>query len=358
MILKIYDSALSFIGEIDNFPSCIITRKYLGIDTLELTAPISCLDLLLTHNWIMAGQFKIFEILHMEIDQETPRNIKIMAFGGGKTLSKRITIPPEGEPTQTVTGSYEEIVYAYCMQNASKWAPDESRRIPFLSISNPEAGVSEPFTDSTRYKNLYDEVVRVLSMHDAGMKFTFILGEIAMIPYKGRNLTISSTDNPPAVFSIEYNNIKSSRYIESAVDIANLILVGGQGEALERAVVTIGSETGIYRYEAFVDARDTSDPVELQNRGTSEANNGITSFESEVYPNSSLTYEEDYDVGDMVTVQDKTIGIQVDTRITEAVESYQSGQAVQIQLKFGNTMPTFLSTINNQRKKIAGLSTI
>lgn len=352
--LRVYDSSLNFVGEIDNYSSCIITRKYRGVEELTMTTPLTEWSALSNHNWIYAGPKRIFEILHVEVDQENPRNVIVKAYGGGLTLSKRITYPPAESAYDTVTGSPDAVVKHYITNNIIT-PTNAARTIPLISLAAAQAGTD--ISDQTRYKNLYDEVVRVLSITDVGFFFDVVSGSIVFDTYSGTDRTITNGVNSPAIFSIDYDNLKSSRYISSVVNSINHATVGGQGEGELRTIVEVGTKTGYQRFEAFVDARDTTDNAELTNRGTAEIVDGTLSYEAEANTESNLIYQTDYDLGDLVSVIDKTLGISLDTRITEIQEVKQAGQAEIISLTFGNSLPTILTPINNQRRKIAGLST-
>jgi hypothetical protein len=66
-----------------------------------------------------------------------------------------------------------------------------------------------------------------------------------------------------------------------------------------------------------------------------------------------LEYEKDYDLGDMVTLQNKEWGVTLDARITEVKEIYEHGN-VGIELTFGNNRPTLISKI---KREISGMRT-
>ncbi|MDT2276132.1 hypothetical protein P7H20_16645 [Paenibacillus larvae] len=71
----------------------------------------------------------------------------------------------------------------------------------------------------------------------------------------GRNLTADQDVRPPAIFSTAYDNIESQSYTNSAIGYKRqLWSVDKEGE--DRKIVTVGTSTGLNRYEMFVDARD------------------------------------------------------------------------------------------------------
>ncbi len=83
-------------------------------------------------------------------------------------------------------------------------------------------------------------------------RFVFVVKE-------GRNLVANQTGLPQAIFSTEFETIESLEYTESDFDYKNFAVVAGQGEGIERRIISIGDAAGADRYEMFVDARDVSE---------------------------------------------------------------------------------------------------
>ena len=61
-----------------------------------------------------------------------------------------------------------------------------------------------------------------------------------------KNLSYGQVDNPPYIFSLDYDNIKKQNYIESNIGYKNVGYVAGQGEGIERMGFTVcGVEQGV-----------------------------------------------------------------------------------------------------------------
>ena len=126
----------------------------------------------------------------------------------------------------------------------------------------------------------------------------------------------------------------------------NVCYVGGQGEGSDRTIVEVGAtdSTGLDRRESFLSATDvqsdkiTADQYKdaLKQRGNAALTNAImaSSFDATVNPNGNFKYLEDYDLGDVVTVQKEAYGITQNFRITEISEVYENG-IYKIEPKFG-----------------------
>ena len=357
MKIRIFDPTLALKAEIDSFETLILTRKFLGIETAELVIPTDASNAseLKLHYILHAGDTKVFEILQRTITQEDRSMLRVAAFGFGKTLAKRITVPPEGLSHDSATGSADAVVKAYIDHHLI--APvDSDRAIACLANRANQAGTT--ITDKSRYKNLLDEVVRVLTAAGRGFFFKMEGGKIHFDTYPGQDLTAGNTQgNPPAIFSAEYDNILDQTIIESMADAQTNVYVAGQGEGAVRTIVEAGSATGHLRFEAFQDARDTDDTSELAYRGLAAQRLGLNTFEARCDPNSNLVYEADFDLGDTVTVKAPGLGLSVDRRITEVRETYQAGQPMQLELTFGDRVPTIQSTLRVQKNLIDSVST-
>lgn len=358
MRLQVYDASLVYKGEIDDFQSCIINRRYRGTETLSLSIPITSrnVPLLQKHYWLYAGPKRIFEILHREVTDRQDM-LKIIAYGGGLAWAKRVTIPPDGYAYHTASGSRDAIVKAYITANAIT-PVTAARTVPFLTCATVQAG--ESITDRTRLKPLVDEVIRVLASADMGYCFDFDTETPAIVfdTYTGADRTATNTgDLPPVIFDLEFDNILSRHYIDSLTNAQNVTYVGGQGEGDDRTIIIVGTAAGAERFEEFKDARDTDDETELINRAIADQNSGTLSYETKINPYANMTYEVDFYLGDLVTAQDRELGLTLDTRITEVREIYQQGKPDGLECVFGNTIPSFLNTLKSQQKQINQLAT-
>ncbi|WP_415782946.1 Gp37-like protein, partial [Bacillus manliponensis] len=129
-----------------------------------------------------------------------------------------------------------------------------------------------------------------------------------------------------------------------------MALVAGQGEGAARKLVAINDNlSGFERKELFVDARDLSNKTQddrvltdaeyeklLIERGNSKLaeSQTIQTFESGISLHSNLVYKEDFELGDIVTIENKRWGLTLNTRITVVEEIYENDR-VDIRVNFG-----------------------
>ena len=158
------------------------------------------------------------------------------------------------------------------------------------------------------------------------------------------------TANPKMVFSYENDTLDSSS-LESARNNTNFLIVAGQGEGADRAVVSVGTGEGFRRVEGFIDARDVSDDALLPERGAAklaEYGDSVT-FSARASQLVADKYGVDFDLGDLCTVIDTYGGLrfEVDARITEITECYEDG-AVRLDISFGYDKTGLADVINRK----------
>ena len=165
--------------------------------------------------------------------------------------------------------------------------------------------------------------------------------------YKGTDRSYKQSINPYVVFSQEFDNLNSSDYTEDNSNFKNVAIVAGEGEGVERRKFTVGTATGLERYETFVDARDISsnkgEEDEINdddyNKMLEERGNGsltefqkVKNFDANIEPSTNYVINEDYFLGDIVEVVNE-YGIEATSRITEIIESEDENGST--------TIPTF-----------------
>ena len=75
-------------------------------------------------------------------------------------------------------------------------------------------------------------------------------------------------------------------------------------------------------------------------------------------PNANLTYETDFDLGDVVTIQIPDFGLQFNQRITEVKEKYTAGQPAKFDLNFGIKFKSLYQNILQNKSNINNLEVV
>jgi len=259
-------------------------------------------------------------------------------------LLHRITVPTTGNAYHVFNNTIEDIMVSLVYYNAID-PVDVTRIIPNLVIEG-SSGRGESIQFQTRYKNLLEELTTLSKSSGLGITIDLDYHNKQLIfkVLEGKNLSANQNLLPPAIFSVDYDNIKTQTYIDSNIGYKSCGYVAGQGEGEDREITTLNNTlTGLDRREIFIDARDITGEGSLVDRGVIKLAESqvIQSFGCEVEP---IGYRDDWDIGDIVTTISKKYGLKIDNRVSEIQETYETG-AVKIEPTFGSAIPTVVDKI-------------
>lgn len=369
----------NLLGETSRYESLQITRSWHGIGVLEMRInrykqhvdKLQRGNIIFPHNRLNKG----YVIRHREIELDEKGKITenwiIRALSLKSWMAQRLTMPPAHTANDNKSGNAETVMLHYINNNVIN-PVDTARKMPHIILAD-NLGRGQSISWQSRFKNLAEELENIGLQSGLGWN---VIPDTTLKKYvfevlEGRDLTASQSDLPPAIFSPEFNTLGQLSYVESELDYKNYAVVAGQGEGVERRVVSVGDSSGFERYELFVDARDIEEEIQgedgeeptprpeqdiiadLVNRG----NQKLAEHEQEIYvegqalTKSRLVYEKDYNLGDMVTLQNKDWGITMDARITEVKEIYEPGNN-NIELTFGNSRPELIDKIKQELSQI------
>jgi hypothetical protein len=346
--IRVLTPSFQFLGEIDDYESLQFIRRFHKPGEFELHINVNknLTETLQEDNLVVLSPKKVGVIRHRELSRENTEQLMIKGYTLQGILSRRITVPPTGQAYDKIKANAETVLKHYVRQNAVE-PVDPNRTIPNLVIAaDLQRGIGIDW--QSRFKNLVDELESISFSAGLGWDVFLDLEQQKWVfeVYEPRNLTASQSELPPVIFSMDFDNIRNQTFTDSAINYKNYGYIGGQGEGEDRAVVEVGNASGLSRIETFIDARDIEDGENLTVRGQQKLQEmqKILSFESEILTYGPFVYEKDWDLGDIVTVQDKKWGITLDTPITEVKEIYEPG-GFRLEATFGNTIPTLIERI-------------
>lgn len=386
--LRIIDINFNLIDEITKYQSLQLTRKHHEIGEIEIKInryAKGANELTKDRIIFPLNQLhKVYQIKYREIEldengKET-ENWIIKAKPLKAWLTQRLILPPPGKSNDEIKNNAETVMKHYvdiCAVNPV----DSKRKIPNLVIA-PDQKRGDVINRSARFDVLSDEMTTISQLSGLGWNISVDIKNKQFVfdVVEGVNRVATQRDNPPVIFSPEFNSLKSMGYTESYLDYKNMAYVAGQGEGVDRRVITIGDTTsGLDRYELFVDARDVEEvtqedgtdesgmpttvdvprPVaDIETDLTDRGNEKLSEHSQEIYmegqilTKSPFIYERDWDLGDITTQQNKNWGITMDARITEVKEIYEAGNPKRIEVVFDKDKPTFMNLIKRQFKNM------
>ena len=243
--IRIFSPQLEFLTEIDNYESLIFTRRWHkpGEFTMHINRHKQGTEYLQKGNIVMLSPTKAGIIRHREIvlgpEGKGSEQITIIGHTLQGIAGQRIIVPPEGQSHDIKSGPAETVIKHYasnCMINPT----NPARKIP-LVIMATDQGRGPSISWQSRYKNLAEELEKISLLTGLGWNVYLDLQTMQWVfeVYEGRNLTAGQDENPPVIFSPDFDNIETQKYVESDIDRKSLAYVGGQGEGVDRTIVTV-----------------------------------------------------------------------------------------------------------------------
>lgn len=355
--IRIFDKDINLLGEIDSYEEFKFKRRFFGLSEFELKINSSKLhvDKLVKNNLILLGKDynKVGIVLHRE--QSGDKRSDILTIKGVSLeglINRRLIVPDIGVDFESCNGKQETIIKHFIDKNCV--TPAISKRIiPRLVIAEDKLrGVDDGWRSS--YENLSDKVKEICEY--SGLGWNVILDKdsnnFIFDVIEGKNLTYGQRINPPVIFRNDFNNIGNRKYLESIINYKNVTYVG-TAEDSTKLVLSVGESEGFERIETFSSA-NSDDALEITKEGKVllKELEELKSFEIDVNPTKTFIYEKDYDLGDIVTVQDRGLGLTMDSRIIEIEETYTIKNGMSLKVTFGNSIPNILTKIKRLEKKV------
>ncbi len=344
--VKVYDMNLMRKGVIDVYRSLIWTRKYKEAGTVELHAALNSRNLELLqkeHILAMTGSAESAVIEGVAADDysnEITATGHMLSYGLSRRGIKTV-VNVSGETYEDVMRRLVDIS-----------AVSSINPLPNLALGERK-GLGGTVTLQVSYKDLYTCLTKLSACSNLGFRIRGDYKEKKFYfeVYEGKDHSQNQRGNKRVIFSEVYRNINKTTFTTNSQNYKTHAVVFGDGEGTARTVMEAAVDpeaTGWGRREVMVDARDiqredlTEEQYQaaLMQRGTEKlAEYGIVEcLEAVTLPDVNFKYKEDYDLGDIVTVNKKAWGIRVDKRITEIQEVYENG-GLSIVPTFGDPLP-------------------
>lgn len=286
---------------------------------------------------------KVYEGFHQTYVAQIPLPGYIMftLYGAGYTslLRRRAIIPPTGMEHSEKEGYGETIIKDYVVESMA--SPTVAmRKIDNLTVIPSQGrGVLDAY--KARYTKL-DSVIEAIAERnslDFGIYGGDHLGEFIFDakPNWGIDRREGNTEgNAPVVFELQRGNMSIPILSINARNESNYVYVAGQGQGVDRAVVTVGDSVSINKSpwglsEAFVDARQEDSTLALLQAGKAyiNTNNETEEFTFEIEQIPTSRWIRNYGLGDYVT--SKFLDRTFNKKIVEVSVGVTSGTGAQKQ---------------------------
>lgn len=345
------------IGIIDDAKSIIWHDVYYGVGDFEVYAPCTpeSVSLLIVGNYVTRygdDNIGIIEKVNITYSAQDGRMIIVSGRFAKSLLDRRIIYTLSGHSVSPtiLRGNVEDAARKLVEQNAINCDFDTSRNIQELELGI-DAGIAKTIVDASvaaadkqvTHDNLLEYTDSLLEEYGIGAKC--VLNDalkLAYTVYIGADRSADNSDgNEPVIFSQDFDNLISTTYSYDESLLKNTALIGGEGEGEARFhAIVKSSASGAARREVFVDASSNSRTYKDENGDEQtltdaeynaqletvglQAISGLAiteTFDGEIdLTNGSFQYRRDFDIGDIVTIQDTEIGLYINARILEVTE--------------------------------------
>ncbi|WP_438310789.1 Gp37-like protein [Sporosarcina sp. FA9] len=351
-MIRIFTQDFQFVTEIDAYESLIWTRRWSkqGEFQIVVNQHMENVDELLEGRLVSGGPNKTGIIAHIEeLTSESGKGsdqLLVKGYDLKGLMGKRLTLTPELNTYDALTANAETIMKRFVDRNAV--STTSNRVIPNLSIE-PNKSRGPSFFYQTKYKELSAELEKISTASGVGWDVLFDGDGYIFNVVEGKDLTTLQNINPPVIFSAEFDNVREQKMIESSLDYRNVAIVAGQGEGTEREVILVGDASGMDRNEVFIDARDIEEGGNLPDRGLQKLSEygRVEAFETSVLTYGPFIFGEDWDLGDIVTVQNAKKTRTAHVRVSEVTEVIEVG-GYQLDVVFGQPLPTLIEKIKRE----------
>ena len=357
------DDTLEFVGIVDEFQSIIWHTCYNSSGDFEIYAPLnenneamlrighfvcrSDRKDIVTGDVIPTNDIGVIESVNKSFDVQAGYMITAVGRMADSLLDRRLIIKvgTDGKPyPTTLSGNVQQGLTSIMGTQLSG-----DRDIPlirhFESLSKSEVTFGNE--RQVTYSNLLEYVQSTLQEFNLGLSAQLYQNYIRLYHYVGRKTEL--------VFSTEYDNLISCNHTVDKSTLKTTALVGGEGEGTDRAIEWVNADLTKYdRRELFVDDSSITRKYQdaegneqtydeetyramLRERGSLElSSNSITvNVEGQLNVTSSgVKFREDFYLGDLVTIEDVTIGVSAEVRVMEVTE-VQDANGYTIEMTFG-----------------------
>lgn len=347
------------VGIVDTASSIIWHRKYYEPGFFEVYAPCTStnLSLLTAGNYVTrydcveVGIIESVEVLTNLIDG---RMISARGRFAKSILDRRIIYRRSGysvSPT-ILSGSVETAARSLVSQNAIDCVFDAGRNMAELALAahaNTAPLIVDESGNRSRKQVTYENLLTYTDslLKEYGLGAYCGLSADRMLVYTvfaGVDRSMgNSAGNSPVIFSQDFDNLLTSNYAVDVTMQKNTALIGGAGEGVARfcAILKNTAVTGAARREVFVDASShsnvyTDDAGATQTIDDTDYNTQLKTIGRQKLAEytivetfngtfdmtgCSFVYRTDFSLGDIVTVQDVGLGLYINPRILEVLES-------------------------------------
>ena len=328
-------------GIIDVFESVIWNPQYYGMGSFELTlqATDQTYAMLREDAYLVRGtdvkadgyeNVMVVKDRTIRFDAEKGWTMTVSGMGLKSILGKRVVWNQTNLDGTLEAGIRTVVTDAIINPSVA------DRKISDIVLETAH-GYTEEITVQLFGENVATWLQEICTQYGYGWDVAIHNGKYEFRLIKGVDRTFSQSAVPPVVFSQDYDNIAESEYTEQKSDYCNVARIGGEGEGTSKRMTETGSASGLDRSEVYVDGSSVSSNGEIITLATYikmlqaygdqflSGKTMNTTYTGKVIDNGMYVPGVDYDLGDIVQIQDRFAN--ATARITEFIYSEDASGA-------------------------------
>ena len=365
--IKVLSPDLQLLNEIDLYTSLQLSRSWQGVGSFELhilgnQKNISVGNLIMLDNdghrsGIIRSVTKTVDmngisttVTGQTLDGFTTQRVIIpstLKANGGYLALPSATASAKTLPAKTIIKIFAGACLGSDTTRPAYYALDESRQSNINIASTKGRGLKTNWL--ARYDPLNEILQSVSEYCDCGWEIYIDLKNSKLIfdYVPGIDRSVSQSANSRVILSRDYESIDSLTYSYDQSGFKNLAYCGGVGEDFDRIYLAVTNDKsipkGLNRFEVFEDCgslevaeTDTTISLSAEGKHKLKEYKLTETLTAEIAQGGSFEYLKHWNLGDLVTVSDREIGLMQDLRITEVSESYETDSS-QITVTLGTS---------------------
>lgn len=333
-VFKVDNETFEAIGQITQIKSVNWGKYFTKYYEFKISvfASEQNIEILKNGNIIWGGKINAGIIDVVQIDRDS--NGQILLTIKGRTLES-LLLRRAIDKTQNFKNKHVSTIIYSLVKEYFVLSSNSSRNLPWFECAEDKE-LGRVLTMQRTGGDVYAEVKNICEGEEnLGFEVQFIPAERKILFVVKEATDHTATSDSPIIFSDTSDDIITDSYYENERNYKNMAYIAGQdNEVSERVIVQQGdvNSAGFERFELYVDARDlqqddgetvlTNEEYEsvLKSRGTEKlgASQKVSVFDGSLQLNKlvGFVYGQDYEIGDMVTVIDEKMGVQVNARVS------------------------------------------
>lgn len=280
---------------------------------------------------------------YLGLNKDGEETIQVEGYMAGRYLNRRIIwnkMVIRGTPEEAMRRMVQEQVISPAITD---------RKIDCIELGELQ-GYGGSIEKQVTYDNLQEALTEISKLSELGYRLRLDYGRKKLIfeVYKGIDRTQGSSE--PCVFSRDFGNVYTQEYSEDESNYRSICLVGGPGEDQNRVLRTVGTGSGLDRYEMFYNASGISDRditaaqlyAQLDQKGNEKlaAYYVAKSFQSKINSKKAMYFQ----IGDYVTCVDRRWNVIENKQVKEIIKGFSKTEQSFV-ATFGDGVPTLISLI-------------